>query len=410
MNYLTGFLFINFSKIEPLSTSNIEYLTIDTCPPNRLYRLFMLSPQLKYLNIRDMWNDYGRSKLDSISLFAPKVMALSMTIEYYLCDDFHLLLKQFSQLKQLSLKARGEDFTNGRKWENFICSYLPRLEEFRFVCNDILIATTMNQVIESFQTDFWTKQHQWYIVCDFHVDRDETYVYTVPYMFNEFRLCPISTFESKTTVPSSSTLLAHAYDNVQQLCLILSDTLFHRHYSNVETLVLCQVVENETIGHNIQALINLSSVKHLTIDCDIKSTCFLHLLQQTTMSLSSLTFGNSCPLLTLTSKFSDRAICEYLNQRITSLNLSHYTFSDDCMKQFYCVFSHLQQLHIWIYKWYDLIELLNEMKHLTCATISCEEKFNVGEDIHKWLKERTRLKNFTYQFDNYSMKLWIGSV
>ncbi len=76
------------------------------------------------------------------------------------------------QLKQLELHGQlwnEGDAINGYKWEDFIENYIPQLEIFNFFFTIIhwTTVTKLNQIVESFKTNFWLIKHKWFITCDY---------------------------------------------------------------------------------------------------------------------------------------------------------------------------------------------------------------------------------------------------
>ncbi|CAF4619669.1 unnamed protein product, partial [Didymodactylos carnosus] len=78
------------------------------------------------------------------------------------------LLIEMPQLKTFSLIAFGEDFADGHEWKQLIESHFPFLTKFRFAIGiNIIKLDAINQILSTFQTNFWSKTKKWFVKYDY---------------------------------------------------------------------------------------------------------------------------------------------------------------------------------------------------------------------------------------------------
>lgn len=148
--------------------------------------------------------------------------------------DFHgsinVLTVLFEHLPNLySLTITMTDAClNGMEWERMLLDYLPNVRKLRFRMNFPLSDNEenekqVNRLLQTFQSEFWIEQHQWFVQCDWDAsERSELiFVYTLPYDFNDFFY--YDTTQSKST--RSNSIEYPVYDRVRTLRQSFSDDL-----------------------------------------------------------------------------------------------------------------------------------------------------------------------------------------
>ncbi|CAF4052393.1 unnamed protein product [Adineta steineri] len=126
------------------------------------------------------------------------------------------LLKNLPNLYQL--KCDLNVYINGNEWEDIIKKFLPKLNIFQVrmrytPTNNENKENQLNEIINSYQSNFWINEHQWFIRCHWYsIDAQERFnfidVFTVPYTFDSFE-------EHTICLLAKSTVL---YDNNYLQC------------------------------------------------------------------------------------------------------------------------------------------------------------------------------------------------
>jgi hypothetical protein len=85
------------------------------------------------------------------------------------------------------LKTTGTDrcMFDGSRWEEFIKTKLPSLNNFLFyelspqrLSDGESGETALNRMITSFRTPFWTHEKRWWVVCTWHLTGEVAEIYT----------------------------------------------------------------------------------------------------------------------------------------------------------------------------------------------------------------------------------------
>ncbi len=103
--------------------------------------------------------------------------------------DFETFVKLTPNLKSLTISEGKNDMIDAARWERLITSSLPDLDiiQFKFSC---LCSKDKHNIIinkfKEFQTDFWRKQHDWFI--EYAVVGYLALIYTIPYALNTYDL------------------------------------------------------------------------------------------------------------------------------------------------------------------------------------------------------------------------------
>ena len=195
------------SEISVISSS-IEYLFIAGVKGdiNSLDCLFKFTPQLRRLTMKDT---------DQMKKSHHRVVVLPLISFKTLIGDGHLLidlLQCMSNLYYLTLES-FDILMNGHDWEKLIVNYVAKLKVFRlkmtnsFKYNDNIYEKT-DVLVDSFRTDFWVEQHQWYVRCDCYYSNQRTVgtLYTLPYTLNEYSY--LNCLYSKSTKPDDEDIFS----------------------------------------------------------------------------------------------------------------------------------------------------------------------------------------------------------
>ncbi|UJR17817.1 hypothetical protein I4U23_004716 [Adineta vaga] len=169
-------------------------------------------------NLRHFSIDF--SFLWTFSFVFPSNMLIK-TLEVSLANVNTTLLMPFLQqlhnLRRLKLRMQY-CFIYGEQWEQIIKTHLPNLLLFQFRMKSAFEKENnreerIDEILDTFRSPFWLKEHRWYVRCDWSPDYGKMYLYTVPYAFQNF------TFEfsviSKSTYPRKNN--RRLYDLVRTL-------------------------------------------------------------------------------------------------------------------------------------------------------------------------------------------------
>ncbi|CAF1279284.1 unnamed protein product [Didymodactylos carnosus] len=405
----------NQLKLQILTTSfstssTIEYLTIDHYDIHQLEQLFSKLPKLKYFSCRYLHLTESNSQIQFNQQFR-NILHLKIQLKPNIkFDHIQLVLKNLPQLKCLELIAyenEREQFIDACQWEILINTYLKQLKKFKFLFFIYRTRKLNHEILKPFTNDFWLYEKKWFVVCDYHIYNKYTFLYTTPYINTQFDLIPSETFETNSTLPLSC--LSNIYINVNKLKVSFHTPIpSNRYYSNVKSLTLGHIENNQTTYDELNNFVQLSIINHAQIEYDISVDLFSNIIING-HNLCSLKISYH-RLSQLTNNFTNKTLCSHLNEKIKKLNLTrtHYTLSINHIKNLCFLFSNLEQLIFRIKFKHDLPFILEELKHLFYIRIQCYGIIEQDiDDIRQWLSETN--KNFFCTTTDYiNINIWIN--
>ena len=324
--------------------------------------------------------------------FETKLIQLEVDCPRAEFEFIESILKSTKKLEKLKLICRGID---ANIWKTFIETNLPNLIDFQFKF-DIRLK---NFAIENYQTDWWTKEKHWLVV---HHPLSP-FVYTIPLI--ETKLI----FNSRTAVrQQTNESFDGEYSNIRQLILTLNPLGFkfcrndQIYFPRVDSLTLIDYKNSQKPISHLKTLINLSTIRHLTIDHRMHSTTFLLLVKEMT-NLHSLA-GQDSTFFSITKKFQNDKVLSYLKSNIDCLSICPLNASNDIryVSQLCVAFEHIQHLTLTIKSADQIWPWLNKLTRLRSATIFC--RFGSFTDLidHKWFY------NVNYELrSRQDLRLWI---
>lgn len=109
-------------------------------------------------------------------------------------ENLQMLLRNLPNLSNLTLTI-SRIYINGYQWEDFIRHSLKKLLIFRLLMfyqfdELINIHQELEELQQSFQTQFWFDEHQWFIQYHCHTESRRIQLYTLPYAFPRFFYIP----------------------------------------------------------------------------------------------------------------------------------------------------------------------------------------------------------------------------
>ncbi|CAF3833856.1 unnamed protein product [Adineta steineri] len=363
----------------------------------QLFKLFEYAPMLKYLNIQTLVNSEMNNykELKKNANYLKEFIINDCKVRF---GHLILLLKYTPNLKIFSIFIMSDIYmSDGIRWQKLIESSLKYLTIFKFYFQEKKSENLTEKLnkFQQFQNDFWHKQHQWYTNLEIYT-RTST-IYTIPYEKDNYKLTCNTNKHGYLWKKNSN-----VFDNVKILTLTprLIATNWKCYFKNVESLILKRHSyehyddddddEHET---NIMSteiklfrtIINLSNIKHLTIDGQfyLTSSLLLDLLKELP-NVSSLKIDEE----QLMKIFDTIELRKYLNKNIKKLEI----FSPTCFDEriflnkintlFSQVFPNIEQFTCDYMKQVDdLLVILNECSKL--SIIKCKA---ISKSVNSWIQ------------------------
>ncbi len=193
---------------------SLKYLSIQNFS-GRKYSLYDLFQCISHLRCLQIYSKLTRE--DSIIPLLPRLVKFELNerctsdfLESIGTKEIENILEKMPNLSHLSIESSCM-FLDGYSWENIIKNYLSKLKVFRCKCrikiyfnNFDEIERRVNNLLQSFQSDFWLQRFQLFIRCHWKSeskDKHNILYYTLPYIFSH----PITITDylgSKSTCPS----------------------------------------------------------------------------------------------------------------------------------------------------------------------------------------------------------------
>ncbi|CAF1188064.1 unnamed protein product, partial [Didymodactylos carnosus] len=236
----------NICLIIPTIVSlSLEHLSIvgSRCYFDHLAHLYEHTPRLQYLNV-DIWDS------DDDDPQLPFAVLSMITLKFACQTSARLvtsLLQKTPSLNHLTVETKGISM-DGQLWELTIVNYLPKLKVFQlkmqleFINHDNM-EQQIEQLLDSYRSQFWLKEHKWFVQCYWNPEDDagSVYLHTLPYGFDDFDLnIHDGSLVFKSTTPRDDDYCS--YSRVRNL--------YYCYYSTENTIFAC---------------IHFSNIRHLTL-------------------------------------------------------------------------------------------------------------------------------------------------
>ena len=397
----------NFNSTSIYETMSLISVTVYKCNLSDLCQLFKYTPMLKYLKIeRFSKSEITDNELNFINVNIVHLNHLIINYSEAKFQALELLLKRVPYLKIFSIYAPVvAEMIDADRWQYLIETSLLHLDVFKFnfwYCADDSFNERLLK-LHKFQTDFWHKQHQWYT--NYEIDKRLGSVHTIPYINQGYGLQ--STAKRYLNQFTSN---SNEFDNVKNLTLVpkavRNDSTYY--FRNIQLLTLsselhdfdddeektyeCDFSEIEIESLNM--IVNVSSIKHLRIHdpCHILSSLLLKILEKLP-NVSSLSIKKR----TLISFLENSDLCEFLNKRIITLDISseyRYRYVKSSQIDLLCkTFSNLEQLHCYIKNVDDLLLILRKFPKLSMINLE-----KISKNIHSWIQINAPTLNVVIDF------------
>jgi hypothetical protein len=198
---------INSYRVEKMTwpvQCKIRYLKIGACVEfDWIFTILRCSPYLKTFIIN--FSDYVNETIVPQNYLSISFQQLTSLTLKNLClniDNLELLLSLMPSLIHLKLVGFGY-FMDGNRWEQFIQTNLPFLNQFELFVQrwkDMATPVEVKAIIASFQTSFWLEHKKWFFTCEYtEIWPQYIKLYSIP-------VCVTSlTYEPKSKKTSLST-------------------------------------------------------------------------------------------------------------------------------------------------------------------------------------------------------------
>ncbi|CAF1483215.1 unnamed protein product, partial [Adineta steineri] len=379
-------------KILPI-TENLHTLQVHLKTIDNLSDIFICMPKLQRLNLSLKTTFSGDHYISEFNV--PRSLThLSIKVKYGFRDEIERFIQACTMLTYLNIhiERNQSDFNqwlDGNWWQLLIETFLPHLKIFHLRIDLIPLPelTMTKQLLESFQTIFWTDNQNKYrtftigllpsntlpVNCKQHIESSETLSIDLPH--NEVSVLPSECVSNIKTLN-----LKHNSRTAE--CYILSDLSEIKPYMN-----------------------DFSTLVHLKLDsgCTITPFVFNQLLTMAPC-LTRLTISS------FPSHFYKMLDFQY--PQIRWLDLRRVYISSKIRTKFCLAFPNLEHLmNCHVYSEEDLEVLIENLKYLQNITIHNQAHyFDSDNEFDEWLRKHTHLKNFTFKLINErQIQLWINN-
>ncbi|CAF3781081.1 unnamed protein product [Adineta steineri] len=388
------------TSLQSLSTKSYSYGW------KQLNHLLQQTPSLRHLHIflEDEPEDEQSRLFTSTSLVTLKISAYQSPI------TLTNLLKSAPNLYRLVVET-DEINMNGYDWEELIINHLPRLKYFHlqmiFRLNDNdTKEQRVDNLLNSFRTQFWLVKHQWYIRCDWNrceqCDKNNIYLYTLPYAFDYYFMHEPN-FKSKSTCHADNDY--SSYDNVHTIGYELIPTTnqilsFYR-FMNLRHLNLYLPFDENFIIMipKLDQLVSLSVAPYL-IDDDSDFHDQLQTVLDRSPHLTSLKFQNW-----LLSKrrppyeYSNRSIHQLNLQDINEIHIEQWYNTEQCRRLIHSSLGkQCQILSIAVENRQNILELIHGMSNLRTLNVLCQDDILIEKENNSSLTSTDEFIDWLQQY------------
>ena len=394
---------------------SIEYLFIGTLNDyiGSLRCLFELTPRLQELTIKNTYNMMG---CRSISIYPSLI---SLTTSFHVDNPSVInILQRLPNLCYLTLET-WNIIMNGYDWKELIINNLPKLKVFRlkmikhFKPND-----NIYELIDSFRTDFWIKQHQWYVRCDCYYSSTHEFgtLYALPYTFNKYFY--FNSYDSGSTKCDNKYICR--WNNVQYMenKNITRDSfndlsLLNTRFPNIIHFEITFPL-TDYIGFNNVSYIGLTS-----LSAKLSNAMDYYQLQKLLDQMPNLyllqfkSFGRSPEGIFQLKSSSIRRLDLMKAQLIHENRFSN----EDCINLINSPLGRqCEVLFVEIENRTNILDLINKMPHLRVLNFRCKdviwdysESLSIDKESMRWLKENlsTKCSIVTDEKNRLKICIWI---
>ncbi|CAF1304983.1 unnamed protein product [Adineta steineri] len=365
---------ICFSELSIKSLS-IKYLSIKNiiCNIPYLSSVFQQTPCLQRLCTTIACTEKIEKLPDSIPLLT------KLTLSYHgSILSMRNIFQQMCNLHTLTINT-SYLLSDGSEWENILVDYLPKLKYFRLKMSFQLpesnnLDITVDELLNTFRTDFWIKKHQWFVRCDWNTSDpfNNAILYTLPYLFDDFHFinesCSKSTYSDEKQYCSYDHVKSLQYENSISNHLVSIPIVF----LNITHLDI-MLPFNEKLLRNIPSLNHLKSLD-VTLLTGESTYHQLQLLLNRAPHLHILRFSHLSDLEMILFKITNTSVRRLDFFTKESMLYSWYFNEDQCnVLANSSLGQQCQTLIIDIIRRTNVLYLINNMSNLRSLTFQCKD-------------------------------------
>ncbi|CAF1466635.1 unnamed protein product [Adineta steineri] len=383
---------VNFKKFSPdeshISTL-LKHLTLGSieCSLGLLNRLLQCMPNLQSLKM-----DY-RDNYEAYELLIPNLSITRLEIRLYdTVSNLNNMLKTMHNLYYLTCTL-FDDYINGNQWEEMIRKSLSKLKTINIQMkyeppNNENKEVQLNEIVESFRTEFWINEYQRFIRCDWYIidkQHEPSYsyvnIFTLPYIFHYFdgsHECVLT----KSTYPyDNEHLTCNQIDRLHYRSSYFTDSILSRvRINNIRSLTLSFPINEQFLS----VISNLDQLNSLDVYIDEKTNLDniqsqLQYILDRTHFLYSLSFGPWSPANShIPFKEITCASVRQLDIRGGPSYSSWYVSPSVCEKQCVQLFHsplaiQCETLIIKVTTRQIILDLVNNMPDLKALNVMCDD-------------------------------------
>jgi hypothetical protein len=410
---------ICFSRILETSSS-IKYLSIKNvnCDLRNLSNILQRTPYLQRLSTTIICTEKNEKLTTTIPLLTKLILSFRGSVETIIN-----LFQQMINLCSLTLHT-SHLLLNGNEWKDILLNYLPNLKNFQLKMDFHFpqcdyIEDKIDELLDTFQTDFWLKKHQWFVRCNRNPINpfNQAILYTLPYAFKDFHFT--NELYSKSTCSNKENFWSYNHVKTLQYEGNLSNNLqyFPIQFPNISHLEII-------LPFNDKFLSNIPLLNHLiSLDVTLLPGDFVYYQLQTLLNraphLYLLRFSHLSDLEMILFQITNSSIHRldfftkesmlyswYFNRR-QCLTLANSSLGQQC-----------QTLVIDIENRIYILDLINNMSNLQSLTFQCkDDKWNnnnkilstTNDELVQWLHEHLPSTCEIFRHNNQTsiLQIWI---
>jgi hypothetical protein len=292
-------------------------------------------------------------------------------------------------------------YVHGKIWEKVCRRYLLKIKTLQFKMIYTLANKNSNRekhiddILDSFKSDFWLLEHKWFIQCLWEFVGKKIFVYTLPYVFDEFNFAvPI---HAKSTCPPEHS--QWSYDDVRFLNykpnFYVSSFMPVIQFFKLQHIVISLPISNH-FQSMVPTLQHLTTLEISTITNDQNCLSRLQFLLDQASHLRLLTICD-LPLNNIKMvpfQLKSLSVCE-LNLRSESVTNARCYNRNECIQLTgSLLFMQCKRLIINVVNQECIYELVLRMNRLQALQVCCQEENShqsleaENGDFTKWLKKR----------------------